>query len=147
MDVKKSNSPKSTSRDLLDCGNGHGIPEKLLLKSKCASSLRTEKVLRSSVLDRVQGFLPHMARANETLRQQMETLPAGHFDIESVEEAERVIEMDVAVVELEDSDSSEEEESSEEESSDEETASVETLKLPGNRKRKANIEVLEKDRE
>lgn len=45
------------------------------------------------VLDRVQGFLPHMARANETLRQQMETLPAGHFDIESVEEAERVIEM------------------------------------------------------
>lgn len=49
-------------------------------------------------------------------------------------------------MELEDSDSSEEEELSEE-SSDEETASVETLKLPGNRKRKANIEVLEKDRE
>lgn len=45
------------------------------------------------VLDRVQGFLPQMARANETLRQQMETLPAGHFDIESVEEADRIIEM------------------------------------------------------
>lgn len=45
------------------------------------------------VLDRLQCFLPQMALANETLRQQMENLPAGHFDIESVEEAEKVIEM------------------------------------------------------
>lgn len=50
-------------------------------------------------------------------------------------------------MELEGSDSSEEEESSEEESPDEETVSTETLKLPGNRKRKANIEVLEKEAE
>ncbi|MCI4388787.1 hypothetical protein PGIGA_G00090040 [Pangasianodon gigas] len=147
MDQKKSNSPKNTSRDLLVCGNGQGIHDKLLLKSKRASSLHTEKVPRSSVLDRLQCFLPQMALANETLRQQMENLPAGHFDIESVEEAEKVIEMDVALVELEGSDSSEEEESSEEESSDEETVSAETLKLPGNRKRKANIEVLEKEGE
>lgn len=54
---------------------------------------------------------------------------------------------DVSVVELEGSDSSEEEESSEEESSDEEIISTETLKLPGNQKRKANIEVLEKEGE
>ncbi|KAB5541974.1 hypothetical protein PHYPO_G00086130 [Pangasianodon hypophthalmus] len=111
MDQKKSNSPKNTSRDLLVCGNGQGIHDKLLLKSKRASSLHTEKVPRSSVLDRLQCFLPQMALANETLRQQMENLPAGHFDIESVEEAEKVIEMDVALVELEGSDSSEEEES------------------------------------
>lgn len=45
------------------------------------------------VLDRLQSFLPQMAQANETLRQQMENLPAGHFDVESVEEAEKVIEM------------------------------------------------------
>ncbi|TSK13343.1 hypothetical protein Baya_0217 [Bagarius yarrelli] len=71
----------------------------------------------------------------------MENLPAGHFDIESVEETEKVIEM------LEGSDSSESEESSEEESSDEETVHVETVKLPGNHKRKANIEVLKKEGE
>lgn len=34
-----------------------------------------------------------MALANETLKQQMEKLPAGHFDIESIEEAEKVIAM------------------------------------------------------
>ncbi|XP_060759691.1 uncharacterized protein C12orf45 homolog isoform X2 [Neoarius graeffei] len=124
-----------------------GIHEKLLLKSKGASSLHTEKVPRSSVLDRLQCFLPQMALANETLKQQMEKLPAGHFDIESIEEAEKVIAMDVALVELEGSDSSEGEESSEEESSDEETVSIETLKLPGNQKRKANIEVLQKEGE
>ncbi|XP_046729246.1 uncharacterized protein C12orf45 homolog isoform X2 [Silurus meridionalis] len=154
MDEKKTKSPKSTSQDLLVCGNGHGhghghgLHEKLLLKSTRASSLQTEKVPRSSVLDRLQCFLPQMALANETLKQQMENLPAGHFDIESVEEAEKVIEMDVALVELEDSDSSqEEEESSEEESSDDQTVDTETLKLPGNRKRTAKIEVLEKDGE
>ncbi|XP_060745622.1 uncharacterized protein C12orf45 homolog [Tachysurus vachellii] len=149
MEHKKSNSTKNTSRDLLVCGNGQGIHDKLLLKSKSVSSLQTEKVPRSSVLDRLQHFLPQMALANETLRQQMENLPGGHFDIESVEEAEKVIEMDVAVVELEGSDSSKEEESSSssDESSDEEIISTETLKLPGNRKRKANIEMLEKEGE
>lgn len=147
MEPKTKNSPINTSRDLLVCGHGQGIHDKLLLTSKKASSLHTEKVPRSSVLDRLQCFLPQMALANETLKQQMENLPAGHFDIESVTETEKVIEMDVAVVELEGSDSSEAEESSEEESSDEETVHVETVKLPGNLKRKANIEVLEKERE
>lgn len=47
----------------------------------------------ASVLERLQNFLPQMAEANKKLEQQMEEAPAGHFDIESVEEAERVIEM------------------------------------------------------
>lgn len=34
-----------------------------------------------------------MAEANEKLKRQMEEAPAGRFDIESVDEAERVIEM------------------------------------------------------
>lgn len=134
------------------------------------------------VLDRLQNFLPQMAQANESLRQQMEEAPAGFFNIESVEDAEKVIEMvrpvsshqqvsknnsislfsmndqmcfalqDVALVELEESDSSEEDEessssSSEEDSSEEElhTVTAKTLKLPGDRKRKANIQVLEKE--
>lgn len=47
----------------------------------------------ATVLERLQSFLPQMAEANEKLKQQMEEAPAGCFDIESVEEAERVIEM------------------------------------------------------
>lgn len=34
-----------------------------------------------------------MAAANETLQRQMEKSPAGFFDIEEVEDADRVIEM------------------------------------------------------
>ncbi|ROL52574.1 hypothetical protein DPX16_7310 [Anabarilius grahami] len=142
---------KTSSKDLLTCGNGKGIHEKLLLSSKSAS-LQTERVSRSSVLDRLQSFLPQMAQANESLRQQMDEAPTGLFDIECVENAEKVIEMDVALVELEESDSSEEDESSssssssEEDSSEEEvqTVTAKTLKLPGDRKRKASIQVLEK---
>ncbi|XP_056311087.1 uncharacterized protein C12orf45 homolog [Danio aesculapii] len=150
------NCTKTTSsKDLLTCGNGKGIHEKLLLNSKGAS-LKTERVSRSNVLDRLQNFLPQMAQANESLRQQMEEAPAGFFNIESVEDAEKVIEMDVALVELEESDSSEEDEessssssSSEADSSDEElqTVTAKTLKLPGDRKRKANIQVLDKEGE
>lgn len=46
-----------------------------------------------SVLDRLQNFLPQMAKANQKLKAQMEEAPAGHFDIERVDEAQRVIEM------------------------------------------------------
>ncbi|KAL6460282.1 hypothetical protein MHYP_G00320410 [Metynnis hypsauchen] len=148
MEQKKDDAARSSSRDLLLCGNGKGIHEKLLLKPKAADSLHTEKVPRSSVLDRLQSFLPQMALANEALKQQMETAPAGQFDIESIADAEKVIEMDVALVELENSDSSEEEEeSSEDGSSDEESVTVENLKLPGNKKRKANIQVVEGEEE
>lgn len=45
------------------------------------------------VLDRLQNFIPQLAKANETLKQQIEDAPAGFFDIESVEDAEKVIEM------------------------------------------------------
>lgn len=34
-----------------------------------------------------------MAEANEKLKQQLEEAPEGHFDIQNVDEAERVIEM------------------------------------------------------
>lgn len=45
------------------------------------------------VLERLQSFLPQMAKANEKLKQQMEEAPTGCFDIENVEEAQKVIEM------------------------------------------------------
>ncbi|XP_055045896.2 NOP protein chaperone 1 [Misgurnus anguillicaudatus] len=149
MDQTQNIVNKSSSKDLLTCGNGKGIHEKLLLKSKSAR-LETQKVPRSNVLDRLQSFLPQIAQANATLRQQAEEAPDGYFDIESVEDAEKVIEMDVALVELEDSNSSEEEDESSslsEEDSSEEEVTAETLKLPGQRKRTANIQVLGKEGE
>ncbi|XP_029901624.1 NOP protein chaperone 1 [Myripristis murdjan] len=148
------NSKKTRSQELLSCGSGGGLHDKLLLKPKAGRSLQTERVPRSSVLDRLQSFLPQMAEANEKLKQQMDELPAEHFDIESVEEAEKVIEMDVALVELSGSDSDSEEEtsssssSSEEEEDEDGKVTEENLKLPGDKKkRKANIQVLEQQGE
>uniref|UniRef100_A0A3Q3GVV4 NOP protein chaperone 1 n=1 Tax=Labrus bergylta TaxID=56723 RepID=A0A3Q3GVV4_9LABR len=108
--------------------------------------------LCASVLERLQSFLPQMAEANEKLKQQMEDAPAGCFDIESVEEAERVIEMDVALVELSGSEGDSEEDGEEtsdsdsDEDSDEEIAITEpNFKFPGDKgkKKKANIQVVD----
>ncbi|XP_020490418.2 uncharacterized protein C12orf45 homolog [Labrus bergylta] len=146
------NTKKTSSKALLTCGNGEGFNEKLLLKPKADRSLQTERVPRSSVLERLQSFLPQMAEANEKLKQQMEDAPAGCFDIESVEEAERVIEMDVALVELSGSEGDSEEDGEEtsdsdsDEDSDEEIAIAEpNFKFPGDKgkKKKANIQVVD----
>ncbi|KAI1882149.1 hypothetical protein AGOR_G00247700 [Albula goreensis] len=149
-----SNQRRTNSRELLSCGSGGGLRDKLLLKpksSKNGGSLQTTKVPRSSVLDRLQYFLPQMAQANEKLREQMESSPAGHFDIECVGEAEKVIEMDVALVDLDDSDTDTDEDSSDDSSSDSEEegdleVTEDNLKLPGDRRKgKPGIEVLDKD--
>ncbi|RXM34723.1 WASH complex subunit 7 [Acipenser ruthenus] len=163
---------KTISKELLSVGNGGGIHDKLLLNSKRSSknvtSPQIAKVPRSGgegtvhfcvpVLDRLQSFLPQMAQANERLELQMEESPAGQFDIENIEGNHgKIIEMDVALVELDDSDGCETEES---ESEDESSQSEEDeqgeeeyggsdmredqLKLPGIRvKRTGKIEVLE----
>ncbi|KAL3976536.1 carboxypeptidase A6 [Sarotherodon galilaeus] len=149
------NVKKTSSQALLSCGNGGGLSEKLLLSPKAGRSLQTERVPRSSVLDRLQSFLPQMAEANEKLKRQMEEAPAGHFDIESVEEAERVIEMDVALVELNESGSSSEgdsETSDSEESDcsdDDGEVTEQNFKLPGDKgkKKKVNIQVLDQQGE
>ncbi|XP_029616923.1 uncharacterized protein C12orf45 homolog [Salmo trutta] len=149
------NNNKTSSQDLLACGNGGGLHDKLLLKSKgpkAGSSLQTERIPRSSVMDRLQNFLPQMAQANEKLKLQMEQAPEGHYDIERVEESGKVIEMDVSLVELSSSDSDSDRESSQDNdaNSDSEEGSAlteENLKLPGNsqrQKKKVHIQVLEK---
>ncbi|XP_029457387.1 uncharacterized protein C12orf45 homolog isoform X2 [Rhinatrema bivittatum] len=86
------------SRELLSVGCGTGLHEKLLINSKHvkrkATTLPIVKIPRSSVLDRVQQFLPQMARANEELTKEMATAPAGHFNIETIEDKlENIIEM------------------------------------------------------
>lgn len=144
------NIKKPCSQDLLSCGNGEGLHEKLLLKSsKTGNTLQTERIPRSSVLERLQSFLPQMAQANETLRRSMEQAPEGHYDIQRVDEDHKVIEMDVAVVELSGSESDSEGSSQDDQSDSEEDSeelTEESLKLPGNNKRHTNvsIQVLEK---
>ncbi|XP_042367349.1 uncharacterized protein C12orf45 homolog [Plectropomus leopardus] len=145
---------KPSSQALLSCGKREGLSEKLLLKPKAGRSLQTERVPRSRVLERLQSFLPQMAEANEKLKQQIDEAPAGHFDIESVEEAEGVIEMDVALVELSRSDSNSEDEEQTLDSEEESDAGVESgiteqnLRLPGDKGKKntANIQVLHQQR-
>ncbi|XP_038128862.1 uncharacterized protein C12orf45 homolog [Cyprinodon tularosa] len=145
------NSKKINSGSLLSVGSGGGLSEKLLLKPRAAAaaagSLQTERVPRSSVLQRLQSFLPQMAAANQKLQQQMAAAPEGRFDIENVDQAESIIEMDVAVVELNESDSeSEDTEETSESDSDDVGAEIteQNLKLPGERgKKKANIQVLD----
>nr|XP_006004193.1 PREDICTED: uncharacterized protein C12orf45 homolog [Latimeria chalumnae] len=95
----EGSKPATTrSTELLSVGEGGDICSKFLINNKHSSkndrTLQTTKMPRSSILDRVQGFLPQMARANEELLRQMETLPASQFNIEDVEEnPERIIEM------------------------------------------------------
>ncbi|KAM3588139.1 uncharacterized protein V6R79_022428 [Siganus canaliculatus] len=152
------NINKTSSQDLMSCGDGGGLNEKLLLKPKPGGSLQTQRVQRSSVLERLQRFLPQMAEANEQLKQQIERAPAGYFDIERVDDAQRVIEMDVALVELSGSDNDSEEEEDEEKTSDSEEESdssedreitEKNLKLPGQKgkKKKANIQVVSQEGE
>ncbi|KAL6031729.1 hypothetical protein STEG23_033718 [Scotinomys teguina] len=70
------------------------------------------------VLDQVQSFLPQMVQANEKLRKEMKGTPADHFNIESIDGTSgNVIQMDVALFEMNQSDSKEED-SSEESSQD-----------------------------
>ncbi|KAG7235821.1 hypothetical protein INR49_002120 [Caranx melampygus] len=125
---------------------GQSLSDKLLLKPRPGGPPQTERVPRSSVLERLQNFLPQMAEANEKLKRQMEEAPAGHFDIENVDEAQKVIEMDVALVELSGSEDEDTSSSEEESDSDEELEITEqNLKLPGDKgkKRKVTIQVLE----
>ncbi|KAL4624968.1 hypothetical protein GN956_G18169 [Arapaima gigas] len=92
----RAGTQTATSQDLLSCGAGGGLQDKLLIKPKPSKSpgcLQTSRVPRSNVLDRLQRFLPQIAQANEKLRLEMESSPASQFDIENVEESEKVIEM------------------------------------------------------
>ncbi|XP_033832180.1 uncharacterized protein C12orf45 homolog [Periophthalmus magnuspinnatus] len=142
MELKSS---KTSSAALLSCGNKRGFSEKLLLKPK-PNGPQTERVPRSTVLDRLQSFLPQMAAANQKLLREMESGSAEQFDIENVDDAPRVIEMDVALVELDGSECSSEEETensgSNSDSEDETQVTENNLKLPGHTKRKADIQVL-----
>ncbi|XP_061438762.1 NOP protein chaperone 1 isoform X1 [Rhineura floridana] len=139
------------SRVLLSAGSGGGIHETLLLSSKHAkkkaTSLQTVRLPRSNLLDQVQNFLPQMANANDKLRREMERTPVQEFDIEHVDASvENFIEMNVALVELNGSDTEEEDSASEDDSECEDSSiceevTVDNIKLP-KLKGEGRIEVL-----
>ncbi|XP_004326943.3 NOP protein chaperone 1 [Tursiops truncatus] len=155
----------SVSRELLTAGSGGrgGIWDRLLINSKPNSrknsTLQTVRIERSPLLDQVQSFLPQMAQANEKLRKEVAAAPPGHFNIENIDETVgKVIQMDVALFEMNQSDSKEEdsseensqdcsEDSSEFEDEDDSTSSegevtIDTIKLPHSEDGKGKIEVL-----
>ncbi|XP_054128537.1 NOP protein chaperone 1 [Melozone crissalis] len=144
----------AAARELLDVRPRPGLEDILLINSKCSSkkttTLQTVKVPRSNVLDRVQSFLPQMAQANDELKRKMVTAPTHQFDIEHLDsETEEVIEMNVAVVELSDSDTDEELLTSEDDSESDEDDSVidevtaDNIKFPKQKGEKGKIEILD----
>lgn len=143
----------AASRELLAAGRRGGLEETLLISpkpsSKKATTLQTVRMPRSNVLDRVQSFLPQMAHANDELRRKMVTAPAHQFDIENLSSAtEKVIEMNVAVVELSDSDTDEENLTSEDDSESEDDCitgevTIDNIKFPKPKGEKGKIEILD----
>ncbi|XP_007424416.1 uncharacterized protein C12orf45 homolog [Python bivittatus] len=148
MAQSDGNACPGVSRELLSVGGGGGIGETLLLSSKHAkkkaTSLETARLPRSNLLDKVQNFLPQMASANNQLKREMDSRPGREFDIEHVDPSmENIIEMNVALVELNDSDTTESEDDSEcEDSSICEEVTEENIKLPLP-KREGRIEILD----
>lgn len=138
-----------------------GIWDQLLISSKPhprkTSTLQTVRMQRSPLLDQVQAFLPQMAQANEKLRREMAAAPAGHFNIENIDETSgNIIQMDVALFEMSRSDSKEEdspEESSRDSSGDSSESeedvcvpsevTIENIKLPNAEGGKGKIEILD----
>nr|BAE35752.1 unnamed protein product [Mus musculus] len=156
-------SQVTVSRELLTAGSegSGGIWDQLLISSKPhprkTSTLQTVRMQRSPLLDQVQAFLPQMAQANEKLRREMAAAPAGHFNIENIDETSgNIIQMDVALFEMSRSDSKEEdspEESSRDSSGDSSESeedvcvpsevTIENIKLPNAEGGKGKIEILD----
>ncbi|KAM7114582.1 NOP protein chaperone 1 [Molossus nigricans] len=160
----KDGSRVSVSKELLTAGSGGrgGIWDRLLINSKPNSrknsTLQTVRIERSPLLDQVQTFLPQMAQANENLRKEMAAAPPGRFNIENIDETlGNIIQMDVALFEMSQSDSKEDsseekshdssEDSSESEDDDDNSASsevtIDNIKLPHSEDGKGKIEVLD----
>ncbi|XP_041519377.1 uncharacterized protein C12orf45 homolog isoform X1 [Microtus oregoni] len=153
----------TVSRELLtaESSGSRGIWDQLLISSKPqprkTSTVQTVRMQRSPLLDQVQAFLPQLAQANEKLRKEMAVAPADRFDIENTEGTSgNIVQMDVALFEMNRSDSKEEDSSEESspdssadssESEDEDCTpsevTVDNIKLPSAEGGRGKIEVLD----
>ncbi|XP_007533095.1 NOP protein chaperone 1 [Erinaceus europaeus] len=152
------------SQELLTAGSGGrgGILDRLLITSKpnCGenSTLQTVRIERSPLLDQVQAFLPQMAQANEKLRREIAAAAPGRFNIEKLDgTVGDVIQMDVALFEMNESnhkgaagseehsqDSAEDSSGSEDEGdSTSSEVTIDNFKLPHSEDAKGKIEVLD----
>nr|XP_004650625.2 NOP protein chaperone 1 [Jaculus jaculus] len=152
-----ASSGVSVSKELLSVGSEGrgGLWDKLLINSKPdpkkTSTLQTFRIQRSPLLDQVQTFLPQMAEANEKLRREMAIAPPDSFNIENTDgNPGKVIQMDVALIEMNQSDSKEEDsstessqDSSEDSSDSDDEVTIENIKLPNSDAGKGKIEVLD----
>ncbi|XP_038171038.1 uncharacterized protein C12orf45 homolog [Arvicola amphibius] len=156
-------SQVTVSRELLNAGSAgsRGIWDQLLISSKPhpkkTSTVKTVRMQRSPLLDQVQAFLPQLAQANEKLRKEMAAAPADRFNIENTQGTSgNIIQMDVALFEMNRSDSKEEDSSEESspdgstdgsESEDEDCTpsevTVDNIKLPSAGGGRGKIEVLD----
>ncbi|KAL1765521.1 hypothetical protein HispidOSU_006256 [Sigmodon hispidus] len=155
-------SQVTVSRELLTAGSegSRGIWDQLLISSKPhsrkTSALQTVRIQRSPLLDQVQAFLPQMAQANEKLRKEMAVAPADRFNIENTDGTSgNIVQMDVALFEMNRSDSNEDsseesspdssEDSSESEGEDCTSSEVtaENIKFPNAEGGRGKIEVLD----
>ncbi|CAO2581269.1 NOP protein chaperone 1 [Lemmus lemmus] len=156
-------SQVTVSRELLTVGSGRsgGIWDQLLISSKShprkTSTVKTVRMQRSPLLDQVQAFLPQLAQANEKLQKEMAVAPVDRFNIENTDGTSgNIIQMDVALFEMNRSDSKEEDSSEESsrgsstdssESEDEDCTpsevTVDNIKLPSAEGGRGKIEVLD----
>nr|XP_032810254.1 uncharacterized protein C12orf45 homolog [Petromyzon marinus] len=113
--LAKSRRGVTVSRELLGVKGGPVIPKQLFINPRVAQRTQaagsTSRLPPSCALSQVKKFLPQLAAANDVLQREMQEMPAGHFDIEHVDDGqERVIEMSISLVEGDNSDTDEEEE-------------------------------------
>ncbi|XP_060699274.1 uncharacterized protein C12orf45 homolog [Hemiscyllium ocellatum] len=101
------------SKELLRTESGPGFGQSLVVdpaRSRRSTPPQIVRVERSSLVDRVQSFLPKMANANQELLKQMEISKPGQFDIENIDDcSDNIIEMNVSLFEMNGCDESGEE--------------------------------------
>ncbi|KAK6180856.1 hypothetical protein SNE40_008832 [Patella caerulea] len=100
------NGKTTTSKHLLYSEKFEKEPVKILKTDSTNSSRKTFKPPPSSVLSQVKNFLPKMIEANVELQQRLQNEPE-ELDIENVNEEDCHIEMNLALVENDESDDSE----------------------------------------
>ncbi|XP_013419554.1 uncharacterized protein LOC106180183 [Lingula anatina] len=135
----------STSKDLLHIGGSN--PDFLVISKKSAqpvkNGLKTYRTEPSSVLSRVKSFLPKMEEAQLQIQEILKSNPEK-LDIEHIDDAEaQVIEMNLALVEQEESSDTSSDENEAETVSDSDTdiefpcssVTEKNIKLSKNRRR------------
>ncbi|KAK2143912.1 hypothetical protein LSH36_800g01109 [Paralvinella palmiformis] len=118
----KSNAPRHSAKQKRGTAGSTDIPGCLYLNNNNSSPQKiTYRPQPSSVLQRARSFLPQIAKANEDLKKKIAVSSPDVVDIESVDESGGPhIEMNIAILEREDSDSSSSTDLSDTESSNEE---------------------------